>query len=343
MQEGRRKAERRTRAEEALATGPARGVRRRAGRTSSPAASGSASPWPGPWSTGPRCCCSTSRSARSTSSCAARCRSSSRQIQRDVGITFVFVTHDQEEALTMSDRIAVFNDGRIEQVGTPGRALRAARPAAFVAGFVGTSNLLERRGRPSSCSARDGTFARPAREAARRTRPAAPVDPDERRAPGHASREVVYLGPSHPLRRRARRRRPRSTVLAAEHRTRVDRRRRSTASRPSLRRGASLAPRLTDRPLSGRDQPRHRGDSHEHDARDRALGARSASRRWPLAAPAAARRRRRRHAAPRAAGGFTPPDVPMQQSLGDDGGRRSTSWPGRLRRGRLATTRRSTG
>ena len=46
-------------------------------------------------------------------------------IQREVGITFVFVTHDQEEALTMSDRIAVFNDGRIEQVGTPGRGLRA--------------------------------------------------------------------------------------------------------------------------------------------------------------------------------------------------------------------------
>ena len=47
-----------------------------------------------------------------------------KQIQREVGITFVFVTHDQEEALTMSDRIAVFSDGRIEQVATPGRALR---------------------------------------------------------------------------------------------------------------------------------------------------------------------------------------------------------------------------
>ena len=50
-----------------------------------------------------------------------------KQIQREVGITFVFVTHDQEEALTMSDRIAVFNDGRIEQLGDAGRALRAAR------------------------------------------------------------------------------------------------------------------------------------------------------------------------------------------------------------------------
>ncbi|MFD5819266.1 ABC transporter ATP-binding protein [Streptomyces sp. NPDC127038] len=63
-------------------------------------------------------------------------------IQREVGITFVFVTHDQEEALTMSDRIAVFNQGRIEQVGTPAEIYE--RPAtAFVAGFVGTSNLLE--------------------------------------------------------------------------------------------------------------------------------------------------------------------------------------------------------
>jgi putative spermidine/putrescine transport system ATP-binding protein len=62
-------------------------------------------------------------------------------LQRDVGITFVFVTHDQEEALTMSDRIAVFNDGRIEQVATPARLYE--QPATpFVAGFVGTSNLV---------------------------------------------------------------------------------------------------------------------------------------------------------------------------------------------------------
>ncbi len=65
-----------------------------------------------------------------------------KQIQRDVGITFVFVTHDQGEALTMSNRIAVFNQGRIEQVGTPAEVYES--PATeFVAGFVGTSNLLE--------------------------------------------------------------------------------------------------------------------------------------------------------------------------------------------------------
>ncbi|GAA1036438.1 ABC transporter ATP-binding protein [Streptomyces murinus] len=63
-------------------------------------------------------------------------------LQREVGITFVFVTHDQEEALTMSDRIAVFDRGRIAQVGTPAEIYE--RPATpFVASFVGTSNLLD--------------------------------------------------------------------------------------------------------------------------------------------------------------------------------------------------------
>jgi putative spermidine/putrescine transport system ATP-binding protein len=69
-----------------------------------------------------------------------------KRIQQEVGITFVYVTHDQEEALTMSDRIAVFNQGRIEQIGTPVEVYE--RPATeFVAGFVGVSNLLVREGR----------------------------------------------------------------------------------------------------------------------------------------------------------------------------------------------------
>jgi putative spermidine/putrescine transport system ATP-binding protein len=72
-----------------------------------------------------------------------------KRIQRevsDVDITFVYVTHDQEEALTMSDRLAVFNEGRIEQIGTPAEVYE--RPATeFVAGFVGVSNVLERDGR----------------------------------------------------------------------------------------------------------------------------------------------------------------------------------------------------
>ncbi|HEX5619123.1 MAG TPA: ABC transporter ATP-binding protein [Solirubrobacteraceae bacterium] len=69
-----------------------------------------------------------------------------KSIQEQVGITFVYVTHDQEEALTMSDRIAVFNDGRIVQVGAPAEVYE--RPGnEFVAGFVGVSNVLERDGR----------------------------------------------------------------------------------------------------------------------------------------------------------------------------------------------------
>jgi putative spermidine/putrescine transport system ATP-binding protein len=67
-------------------------------------------------------------------------------LQRDLGMTFIYVTHDQEEALTMSDHVAVFNEGRIEQVGSPLDVY--ARPTTeFVAGFVGTSNILERKQR----------------------------------------------------------------------------------------------------------------------------------------------------------------------------------------------------
>jgi putative spermidine/putrescine transport system ATP-binding protein len=69
-----------------------------------------------------------------------------KQLQQELGMTFVYVTHDQEEALTMSDRIAVFNEGRIEQVGTPAEMYE--HPATeFVAGFIGTSNIIERNGR----------------------------------------------------------------------------------------------------------------------------------------------------------------------------------------------------
>jgi putative spermidine/putrescine transport system ATP-binding protein len=69
-----------------------------------------------------------------------------KQLQRDLGITFVYVTHDQEEALTMSDRMAVFNEGRIEQIGTPADVYEHPQ-TEFVAGFVGISNVLERDGR----------------------------------------------------------------------------------------------------------------------------------------------------------------------------------------------------
>ncbi len=69
-----------------------------------------------------------------------------KRIQREVGITFIFVTHDQEEALTMSDRLVVLNQGKVEQLGTPVEVYE--KPASeFVAGFIGVSNLLERDGR----------------------------------------------------------------------------------------------------------------------------------------------------------------------------------------------------
>ncbi len=111
-------------------------------------------------------------------------------IQRDVGITFVFVTHDQEEALTMSDRIAVFNAGRIEQVGTASEVYE--HPASeFVAGFVGTSNLL--RGEASrSVLGLDGVFSvRP--EKIRIVDPGAANGEGEHGADGTVS-EVVYVG-----------------------------------------------------------------------------------------------------------------------------------------------------
>ena len=69
-----------------------------------------------------------------------------KRIQQEVGITFVYVTHDQEEALTMSDRIAVFSQGKIDQIGSPAEVYE--HPAnEFVASFVGISNVLERDGR----------------------------------------------------------------------------------------------------------------------------------------------------------------------------------------------------
>ena len=111
-------------------------------------------------------------------------------IQQQVGITFIYVTHDQEEALTMSDRLAVFNRGRIEQVGPPAELYE--RPAtAFVAGFVGTSNLL--RGEVArALVGTDGTFTvRP--EKIRLADPGTPIGTDEIGADGHI-RNVVYLG-----------------------------------------------------------------------------------------------------------------------------------------------------
>ncbi len=115
-----------------------------------------------------------------------------KEIQRDVGITFVFVTHDQDEALTMSDRIAVFNHGKIEQLGTPTEVYE--HPAStFVAGFVGTSNLIEGDvalkvfGTPGTWSVRP--------EKLRIAKGAAQPQAHERAVEGNV-REVIYVGMS---------------------------------------------------------------------------------------------------------------------------------------------------
>ena len=112
-------------------------------------------------------------------------------IQQQVGITFIYVTHDQEEALTMSDRLAVFNAGRIVQLGTPAEVYE--RPATrFVAGFVGTSNLLSGEG-ARSIIGREGTFTiRP--EKIRLAEAEALVGPGQSAALGRIQ-DVVYLGP----------------------------------------------------------------------------------------------------------------------------------------------------
>jgi putative spermidine/putrescine transport system ATP-binding protein len=111
-------------------------------------------------------------------------------IQRDVGITFIYVTHDQDEALSMSDRLAIFNRGLIEQVGTPADVYEA--PAtAFVAGFVGTSNIISGHD-AELVLGRSGTFTvRP--EKIHLEEPDAPVPAGHVSALGHV-RDVVYLG-----------------------------------------------------------------------------------------------------------------------------------------------------
>ena len=105
-----------------------------------------------------------------------------KRIQREAAITFVYVTHDQEEALTMSDRIAVFNDGRIQQVDSPVEIYEAPS-TAYVANFIGVSNLLHHAG---------ATYAvRP--ERITMVTQAASLPDDVVRVEGEVS-EVIYLG-----------------------------------------------------------------------------------------------------------------------------------------------------
>ena len=113
-----------------------------------------------------------------------------KEIQLEVGLTFIYVTHDQEEALTMSDRLAVFSHGRIEQVGTPADVYE--RPATgFVAGFVGVSNILEGPVAERIVGAPDPVTVRPEKIAM--GEPDAAVPDGACTATGHVE-EVVYLG-----------------------------------------------------------------------------------------------------------------------------------------------------
>jgi putative spermidine/putrescine transport system ATP-binding protein len=111
-------------------------------------------------------------------------------IQQGVGLTFVYVTHDQEEALTMSDRLAVMNAGRIEQVGTPAGVYE--QPASsFVAGFVGVSNTLSGDAAKAVSGSASTITVRP--EKIRMLGPGEEPGANECLLTGHV-RDVVYLG-----------------------------------------------------------------------------------------------------------------------------------------------------
>lgn len=111
-----------------------------------------------------------------------------KELQREVGITFIFVTHDQEEALTMSDRVAVFDRGKIQQLDAP--AAIYEKPAnSFVAGFVGISNLISGEAAQSLLGKSGTWLVRPEKIEIAAQRPGG------RSATGQI-REVEYLGPA---------------------------------------------------------------------------------------------------------------------------------------------------
>ena len=156
-------------------------------------------------------------------------------IQHEVGITFVFVTHDQHEALSMSDRVAVFNQGRIEQVGAP-REIYEHPASLFVAGFVGTTNVL-RDDVAERLLGRGGLWTiRPERI---RLTPARAARGRRRRRRGRHRPRGALPRRRHPLRRRARRRR-----LARRHPPQPRPRRRAGHARPARPAGLAARPRV---------------------------------------------------------------------------------------------------
>ncbi len=115
-----------------------------------------------------------------------------KQLQRDLGITFVFVTHDQEEALTLSDRIAVFDAGRIQQLGTP-REIYERPTSAYVAGFVGTTNLFDATTSQQILGVAGEHAVRPERLRISSTSDREPAGADEIRLHAQVV-ETIYLG-----------------------------------------------------------------------------------------------------------------------------------------------------
>ena len=241
-------------------------------RTSSRAGSSSASRSRARSRSSRRCSCSTSRCRRSTPRSAIALRSEIRAIQRQLGITTVYVTHDQEEALSLSDRVVVMSEGRIEQIGTPFEIYNY--PATRVRGLV-RRHAQPGRGRRSSTHRRGAC-----RSAARRSGPRSPsrmrgagdhvtlaVRPegiDAGRGPGRLGtgsrgrlQDISFLGIGRPLPSRARRvvRRRRPVRPGARHVQRSapeppDRRRHRDRWR-SRRRRASSSPTAGEPPAHG--------------------------------------------------------------------------------------------
>ena len=153
-----------------------------ASRRSSPAASGSVSRSPARSSTGPQALLLDEPLGALDLKLRQELQVELKRIQQELGITFVYVTHDQEEALTMSDRLAVFNEGRIEQIGAPAEVYE--HPASeFIAGFVGVVERARAGRPPLHGAAGEDPPARRGRAAGGRARRG-----------GGADRDVVYVG-----------------------------------------------------------------------------------------------------------------------------------------------------
>ena len=247
---------------------PAPGHVRHGRSRRSPAASSSASRSPARWRRTRACCCSTSRSPRSTSSCASSMQVEIKRIQREVGVTTVAVTHDQTEAMTMSDRVAIMRDGEIEQIDTPEDALPPARDACSprassarrtccpsrTGGSSASTRRCRRARAPPSCAPRSSRWRRPPRPDAARLR----VQVTHRELPGHALPDRVPASGVRHDRRDAAARHParahRAGIDAGARRDPAPGRCTSSASRCRRR-----APRRSSRPPSRRWSRRSSG------------------------------------------------------------------------------------